>query len=46
VRAYVDGRLVRGAVESVPLEPGAEIVLELGAYVAPHSSYLFPKGTP
>ena len=46
VRAYVGGRPVRGPVESVPLEPGAEIVLELGAYVAPHSSYLFPKGTP
>jgi hypothetical protein len=46
VRAYVGGRAVRGPVSSIPLEPGAQIVLELGAYVAPHSFYLFPKGSP
>jgi hypothetical protein len=44
VRVYVGGRRVRGPVASVRLEPGAQIVLELGAYVAPHRSYLFPKG--
>jgi hypothetical protein len=46
VRAYVGGRPARGPVASIPLEPGAQIVLELGAYVAPHASYLFPKGSP
>jgi len=46
VRAYVDGRAVRGPVAAIPLEPRAQIVLVLGAYVAPHASYLFPKGSP
>jgi hypothetical protein len=46
LRAYVGGRLVRAPVESVPLEPGAQIVLELGAYVPPHTFFLFPKGSP
>jgi hypothetical protein len=44
VRVYVAGRRVRGPVASVPLRPGAQIVLELGAYVAPHRTFLFPKG--
>jgi hypothetical protein len=46
VRAYVGGRPVRGPVTAIPLRPGAEIVLELGAYVAPHTFFLFPKGSP
>ena len=41
VRAYVDGRAVAG-LRSIPLKPGAEIVVELGAFVPPHSSFLFP----
>jgi hypothetical protein len=44
VRAYLDGRRVTGPVAAIPLRPGAEIVLELGAYVAPHSFFLFPGG--
>jgi hypothetical protein len=44
VRAYVDGRLVHGSASGIPLEAGDEIVLELGAYVAPHSFFLFPPG--
>ncbi len=44
VRAYVGGRLVQGPVGSIPLTPHAEIVLELGAYVVPHSFFLFPGG--
>jgi hypothetical protein len=46
VRAYVGGRRVRGRVADVPLEPNAEIVVELGAYVPPHRFFLFPKGSP
>jgi len=46
VRAYVGGRLVRGDAGEVPLRAGDEIVLELGPYVAPHSFFLFPGGTP
>jgi hypothetical protein len=45
VRAYVAGRLVRGAAGSIPLTSGEEIVLEIGGYVAPHPSFLFPKGS-
>lgn len=46
VRAYVDGRLVRGAVGAIPLTPHAEIVLELGGYVPPHRFFLFAGDTP
>jgi hypothetical protein len=46
VRAYVGGRAVAGAVSSIPLQPGAEIVVELGRYVPPHAFFLFPKGSP
>lgn len=44
VRAYVDGRLVGGPAGAIPLTPHAEIVLELGAYLVPHSFFLFPGG--
>lgn len=43
VRAYVGGRPVRGPVGSVALTRGAEIVIELGGYVPPHVSFLFPR---
>jgi hypothetical protein len=46
VRAYVAGRRFRGDASSVPLIPRAQIVIELGRYVAPHRFYLFAKGTP
>ncbi len=46
LRAYVGGRLVRGPVGAIVLTPRAEIVLELGPYVAPHSFFLFPGGGP
>jgi hypothetical protein len=45
VRAYLDGRIVRGAPSSIPLTSGEEIVLEIGGYVPPHPSFLFPKGS-
>jgi hypothetical protein len=42
VRVYVGGRRVRSDVRRVVLRPRAEIVLELGGYVAPHHGYTFP----
>jgi hypothetical protein len=44
VRAYVDGRPYDGTPSAIVLRRHAEIVLELGAYVPPHSSYRFRKG--
>jgi len=44
VRAYVDGHRVRGSVAAVPLTRHAEIVVELGAYLAPHAFFLFDGG--
>ncbi len=46
VRAYVAGKLVRGDAARVRLEPKAQIVIELGAYVPPHRSFLFPPESP
>jgi hypothetical protein len=43
--AFVNGRRVAGDPRSIPLRPHDEIVLEIGGYVPPHSSYLFPKVT-
>jgi hypothetical protein len=45
VRAYVAGRLVQGSPAAIRLRSGEQIVLELGGYVAPHPSFLFPKGS-
>jgi hypothetical protein len=45
VRVFVDGRVWRGAPAAVPLRTHSEIVLEVGPYVPPHSSYAFPPGT-
>jgi hypothetical protein len=44
VRAYVNGKPIRGPLAAIPLTRHAEIVLELGAYVAPHPFFLFPGG--
>jgi hypothetical protein len=46
VRAFVDGVERSGDVREIRLTPHAQVVLEIGGYIAPHSSYLFPKGTP
>jgi hypothetical protein len=43
VRAYLGGKRFHGSPAGVPLTPGAQIVVELGAYVPPHPSYLFPR---
>jgi hypothetical protein len=45
VAVFVDGRRWDAAPTSVPLAPHAEIVLEVGPHVPPHSSYAFPPGT-
>ena len=45
VTVFVDGRPWHGAPTAVPLVRHAEIVLEVGPHVPPHSSYAFPPGT-
>lgn len=40
--AFVNGRRFRGDPRTIPLQRHDEIVLEIGGYVPPHSSYLFP----
>jgi hypothetical protein len=44
VAAFVDGRRRRGAPGSVPLVSHAEIVLEVGPHVPPHTSFTFAPG--
>lgn len=46
VRAYVGGRRVRGDAGGVRLMPKAQIVIELGAFVPPHRTFVFPPVTP
>jgi hypothetical protein len=43
VRAYVNGRRRPGPVRAVPLTPGAEIVIEVGPQVPPHTRFTFPR---
>lgn len=45
VLVFVDGRRWRGTPGSVALQRHAEIVAEVGAFVPPHASYVFPRGT-
>lgn len=42
VRAYVNGRRWSGSPRAVPLYADAEIVLEIGPRVPPHSHFSFP----
>ena len=44
VSVYVAGRRWNGEPGAVPLTKHAQIVVETGGYVAPHPTYLFPKG--
>lgn len=46
VLAFVGGKRVSGDPRSIRLTPHAQIVLEIGGYVPPHPSYLFPRGAP
>lgn len=41
VSAWVDGKRRRGDVAAIPLTRHAEIVLELGGYIPPHTFFLF-----
>lgn len=45
VTVYVGGKPSTGSPGSVPLVPHAEIVLEVGPHVPPHTSYTFPPGS-
>ena len=45
VDAFVDGRQWRGPPGTVPLTSHAEIVLEVGPHVPPHTSYTFAPGS-
>lgn len=45
VRVYVSGRPRGGNPARVPLRPHGEVVVEVGPYVAPHTTYTFPPGT-
>jgi len=45
VLAFVNGRRVLGDPRAISLRRHDEVVLEIGGYVVPHRSYLFPKLT-
>lgn len=45
VAVFVGGHPWHGNPRSLTLRPHAEIVLEVGAHVPPHSAYEFPPGT-
>jgi hypothetical protein len=44
VRAWVNGRAWRGDPRSIPFLRHTEIVLELGRFIPPHTTYRFEKG--
>jgi hypothetical protein len=44
VSAFVGGRRWTGDPRAIPVRRHAQIVLEVGGYVRPHSRYLFPPG--
>lgn len=44
VSVYAGGRRWLRDPGRVPLRKHAQVVVEIGGYVAPHSTYLFPKG--
>jgi hypothetical protein len=41
--AFVNGKRYFGDPRTIPLGRHDEIVLEIGGYVPPHTSYLFPR---
>lgn len=41
--AFVNGKRFHGDPRAIPLRRHDEIVLEIGGYIRPHSSYLFPS---
>jgi hypothetical protein len=42
VSAWVGGRRWHGEVRAIPLRRHAQIVVEVGGYIPPHSFFLFP----
>jgi hypothetical protein len=42
VTAFVAGERVTGDPAAIPLRDGAQIVLQVGGFVPPHRSFLFP----
>jgi hypothetical protein len=42
VQAFVAGRRWDGPAGEIPLAPNGQIVVEIGGYVPPHKTYLFP----
>ncbi|HEX7312181.1 MAG TPA: hypothetical protein VF232_13490 [Gaiellaceae bacterium] len=42
VTAFVAGKRWTGDVDGIPLTDHAQIVVEVGGYIRPHSFYLFP----
>ncbi|HEX5448763.1 MAG TPA: hypothetical protein VFW85_01745 [Gaiellaceae bacterium] len=44
--AFVGGKRWSGDPRRIRLTAHAQVVVEIGGYVAPHPSYLFPKGMP
>jgi hypothetical protein len=46
VSVFVGGKRLTGDPRRIVLTKHAEIVLEVGGYVAPHRRYLFPRGGP
>jgi hypothetical protein len=45
VLAFVNGRRFAGDPRTIALRRHDEIVLEIGGYVPPHASYLFPRSS-
>ncbi len=45
VSVFVNGRRFRGDPRAVRLTKHLQVVVEVRGYVAPHPSYVFPKGT-
>jgi hypothetical protein len=43
VQAFRNGRPVRGDPAAIRLGDGDQLVLEIGGYVPPHRTYLFPR---
>ncbi len=43
VRAWIGGRRWRGDVRRIPLARHAQVVIEIGPYVPPHSRFTFPS---
>jgi hypothetical protein len=43
LRAFVDGRAWHHGARRIPVRDRAEIVIEMGTRIAPHSFYLFPE---